>query len=70
MHFHSCDKGMLSMPTLGDQEAYPPGNLKITLSEIESEGEGIFSTLLSFDVSVDTSIQNFLKMYYRNYIAG
>ena len=36
----------------------PPGNLKVTQTEVESEG--ISSNLSPFDVPVDTGTQNFL----------
>ena len=47
--------------TLGDLGACPWGYFEklATLSEIESGG--IFSNLSTFDVSVDTGTQNFLK---------
>ena len=45
------------MPALGESGGMPPQEiLKITPSEIESEG--IFSNLATFDVPVDTVIEN------------
>ena len=47
------------MPALGGLGACPQEILKITPSEIESEG--MFSNLSTFDVPVDTGTENFLK---------
>ena len=50
------------MPTLGGSGGMPPPPqeiLKTTPSEIESEG--IFGSLSTFDVPVDTGTENFLK---------
>ena len=47
------------MPTLGVWGHAPQEILKMTPSEIESEG--IISNLSTFDVPIDTGTQNFLK---------
>ena len=49
---------------LGGLGACPPGSFEKLATPSEIESQGIFSNFLTFDVPVDTSTQNFLKMYY------